>query len=142
MKMTCEILTANFSPERRLAWFRKQGGDYGAIAAFIGSVRSNRSRLRFLLIEAYLKMANRQLRELARRTLAEFAIGRLLIIHRIGKLKPSQPIVLVAAAAKHRAQASAACKSVVEALKSDIALWKCEIAIDGSRRWIEPPNRG
>lgn len=146
MRPTIEILTADFSPERRLAEFRREfyrrgSADQGAITAFVGSVRGNGDELKYLLIEAYPKMANRQLTELAQRVAARFTLGGLLIIHRIGRLKVGQPIVLAAVAAKHRRQAFLACEFVVEALKTDIALWKCEVNRDGSRRWIEPPEK-
>ncbi len=140
MQTTLELTADAFSPCERLEKFRRSGaGDEGAISAFIGSVRYNTDELRYLEIEAYEKMAKAQLATLAKEAAYRFKPSRLLIVHRVGRLKPGDPIVLAAAGAAHRQATTAACNFVVEALKTDVALWKCEIDRGGNRRWIEPP---
>jgi len=130
-----------FSPTRQLEKFmpaKTEEGNEGAIATFNGFVR-NENHIKYLHIEAYLKMARLQLDEIANNVLKKFSIQRVLIIHRYGALKPTEPIVLVAVSAAHRKEAFAGCSFIIEALKTQIALWKCEIKSDGSRKWITPP---
>ena len=75
--------------------------------------------------------------ELARITKARWPLEGLLIVHRSGVMVPGDPIVLVAAAARHRRDAFAAADFAMDHLKSESWFWKREKTADGWR-WIEP----
>jgi molybdopterin synthase catalytic subunit len=58
------------------------------------------------------------------------------VIHRVGLLKPADPIVLVAVSAAHRGEAFAACEFIIDALKTRAPFWKRETGPEGTR-WVE-----
>uniref|UniRef100_UPI0038F60AA8 molybdenum cofactor biosynthesis protein MoaE n=1 Tax=Streptomyces turgidiscabies TaxID=85558 RepID=UPI0038F60AA8 len=74
---------------------------------------------------------------LARAARQRWALDGLLLVHRHGTLTPGQPIVLVAAAARHRRDAFAAADFAMDHLKSESWFWKREKTAQGWR-WIEP----
>lgn len=61
----------------------------------------------------------------------------MLVIHRSGEMAVGEPIVLVAAAARHRRDAFAAADFAMDHLKSESWFWKRE-KVAGEWRWIEP----
>ena len=75
--------------------------------------------------------------ELARITQARWPLEGLLIVHRSGIMCPGDPIVLVAAAARHRRDAFEAADFAMDHLKSESWFWKREKTANGWR-WIEP----
>jgi molybdopterin synthase catalytic subunit len=111
--------------------------EHGGVATFTGVVRS-RSRGKTIVrleYEAYRPMAERKLAELAQRIAEEHPGVRLAIVHRVGVLAVGDAAVVIAASAPHRAAAFDACRSAIERLKSDVPIWKKEIADDGEE-WI------
>lgn len=109
----------------------------GGIATFTGNVRS-RSRgktIERLEYEAYEPMAVRVLDAIRTRIEAEIEGARVAIHHRVGRLEVGQTAVVIAASAPHRAEAFAACREAIEALKRDVPIWKREVADDGAV-WI------
>ena len=60
----------------------------------------------------------------------------ILVIHRVGVLKPSDQIVLVVVTSAHRGEAFAACEFVMDYLKTRAPFWKKEMTPDGER-WVE-----
>jgi MoaE-MoaD fusion protein len=109
----------------------------GGIATFTGNVR-RRSRgktIEHLEYEAYEPMAVRVMEAIRARIEAELEGTRVAIHHRIGRLAVGQTAVVIAASAPHRAEAFAACREAIEALKRDVPIWKREIADDGAV-WI------
>jgi len=67
-------------------------------------------------------------------------IDDLLVIHRYGELRPNDPIVCVAVWAAHREAAFAACRYVIDELKTRAPFWKQELTEEG-RRWVAPEPR-
>ena len=60
------------------------------------------------------------------------------LIHRFGRIRPGEEIVLVAVAAAHRGDAFAAAEMLMDFLKSRAPFWKRAIGPDGRPRdWIE-----
>jgi molybdopterin synthase catalytic subunit len=60
-----------------------------------------------------------------------------MVVHRVGRIRPGEAIVLVAALSIHRASAFEAVRVLMDYLKTDAPLWKKETA-PGGARWIEP----
>ena len=60
----------------------------------------------------------------------------MLVIHRVGTLRPTDQIVLVAVASAHRGEAFAACEFVMDYLKTQAPFWKKEQTAQGER-WVE-----
>jgi MoaE-MoaD fusion protein len=111
--------------------------EHGGIATFSGHVRrhSRGRTVAWLEYEAYEPMALRELERIAARVCAEASGAALAIHHRLGRLELGEAAMIIAAAAPHRAEAFAACRMAIEALKRDVPIWKREVADDGAV-WI------
>lgn len=109
----------------------------GGIATFTGNVRAH-SRghdVSYLEYEAYPPMALRSMRAIIQRIEERFEGTRVAIHHRLGRLDVGETAVVIAASAPHRAEAFAACREAIEALKRDVPIWKREVSPDGAA-WI------
>ena len=109
----------------------------GGIATFTGNVRrhSRGQTVEHLEYEAYVPMAERVMDEIRVRIEREIEGSRVAIHHRIGHLGIGETAVVIAASAPHRAEAFAACREAIEALKRDVPIWKREVATSGAT-WI------
>jgi len=118
----------------------------GAIATFDGCVRNHshgRATL-YLEYEAYEPMALEKLRGIAAQVHARFAIHRVAIAHRLGRLEIGDTSVFIAVSAAHRAPALEACRWAIDTLKRTVPIWKKEFFADGAV-WAEgelPPAPG
>jgi len=108
----------------------------GGIASFTGKVRPGEG-LEALELSHYGPLTLPGMEALAADTLARWTLDGLLIWHRTGLMRPGEPIVLVAAAARHRRDAFLAADFAMDHLKSDAWFWKREQRADGWH-WIEP----
>ncbi len=135
--MACDVrlLSESFAPDAELAAFRAAHCESGGIASFLGQVRGGGAEL--LELRHYEPLTLPGMRELAATCLSRWQLDGLLIIHRTGQMAPGEPIVLVAAAASHRAQAFAATDYAMDHLKSESWFWKRERR-GGAWSWIEP----
>jgi molybdopterin synthase catalytic subunit len=109
----------------------------GAIATFTGTVR-RRSRDRDVLhldYEAYAEMAEDVMAAIAGGLAERYTISRIAIHHRVGRLEVGAASVVVAVSAPHRADALAACRDAIDALKEQVPLWKKEV-YEGGEEWI------
>jgi molybdopterin synthase catalytic subunit len=133
------LLTAAFDPASAVAAFTSAHPAAGGIASFVGQVRADAGAraVEALELRHYEPLTLPAMRDLAGRTLERFTLEGLLVVHRSGEMAPGEPIVLVAAAARHRRDAFAAAEFAMDHLKSESWFWKRE-KVDGRWRWIEP----
>jgi molybdopterin synthase catalytic subunit len=110
----------------------------GGIVLFVGAVRdfSRGHGVTKILFEHFPGMAEAKLAELREAAIDRFGLIDLVIVHRFGELAPGDDIVLVAAAAEHRAAAFAGCSWCIDELKKAVPIWKKEHAPDGAV-WVE-----
>jgi molybdopterin synthase catalytic subunit len=120
----------------------------GAIVTFDGCVRDNSHGRRTLYLdyEAYDSMAVAKLHEIAVTIHAKFAIDRVAIAHRLGRLEIGETSVFIAVSAPHRAAAFDACRFAIDTLKRTVPIWKKEYFADGAV-WADgelppPPPEG
>lgn len=106
----------------------------GALVIFDGMVRNNTRgrRTLYLIYEAYEEMALAQMRALATRAMADFAVRDVAIVHRLGRLEVGESSVLIAVASAHRAAAFDACRWLIDTLKKTVPIWKKEFFEDGA----------
>src|SRR5437868_2826315 len=92
----------------------------GAVASFVGIVRdlSDAARVSTLTLEHYPGMTEKALEAIADEAKRRWDLYDVLIVHRIGELKPADQIVLVAIASAHRGEAFEACHFVMDYLKT------------------------
>ena len=107
----------------------------GAVVTFTGLVRDNGGRLAAMEIEHYPGMTERAIRAIMDQAVARWSLEDALVIHRHGRLSPQEPIMMVATAARHRADAFAAAEFLMDYLKSRAPFWKKEIGADGAE-WV------
>lgn len=119
-----------------------RGDGDGAVALFLGTVRDENDGRRVLHLEyeAYPGMAEREMDRIAGEAARRFAISRVVVVHRVGRLEIGEASVGVAVAAAHRAPALEACAFVIDAIKDRVPVWKRE-HVEGGVVWIEGPDR-
>ena len=113
-------------------------GKYGATASFVGTMRdlNEGDSVVGMILEHYPKMTERYLEQIAMAAQRQWEVLDILVLHRIGELRPDDPIVLVSVWSAHRSQAFDACRFIMEELKTKAPFWKKESLRDGSR-WVE-----
>ena len=106
----------------------------GAVVTFDGSVRnqSHGRRTLYLEYEAYESMAVAKIREIADALHEKFAIDRVAIAHRLGRLEIEETSVFIAVSAPHRTAAFDACRFAIDTLKRTVPIWKKEYFEDGA----------
>ena len=106
----------------------------GAVATFDGCVRNHshgRATL-YLEYEAYESMALTKMQEIADELHARYAINRVAMIHRLGRLEIGETSVFIAVSSAHRAAALDACRYAIDTLKKTVPIWKKEFFADGA----------
>ena len=109
----------------------------GAIATFLGTVRA-RSRGRDVIAleyEAYEEMAEEVMVGIADELQKRYKLCKVAMSHRLGRVEVGETSVAIAVSAPHRQDALAACADAIEALKSEVPLWKKEL-YEGGEQWI------
>ena len=123
----------------------------GAVVVFEGIVRDNlRGRkTRYLEYEAYEPMAMRKMEEIGRELKGKFSIGRVGIVHRLGRLEIGETSVAIIVTAGHRRAAFDACHYAIDRLKQIVPIWKKEYFEDGAvwaegegQTWVLVEERG
>ncbi len=133
-------VSARHSPidaQAETARFLKSVKDSGAVASFLGCVRgvSDGVALDALHLEHYPGMCEKEMTRMGREAEARYDLESLLILHRYGRLRPREAILLVMAASERRRAAFDAVSHIVHRLKTDAPFWKREESALGSR-WI------
>lgn len=106
---------------------------FGAILVFEGVARDHFEGrpVRRLAYEAYPELALPVLDEILAEVAARFG-ARAAIVHRLGEVPVTEPTVVIAVGAPHRAEAYEASRYAIEALKARLPVWKKEIYADGA----------
>jgi molybdopterin synthase catalytic subunit len=116
---------------------------YGATVTFVGTMRdfNEGDEVHGMMLEHYPGMTEKHLQAISEEARRRWDILDTLIIHRIGRILPDQPIVLVAVWSAHRAAAFDACRYLIEELKTRAPFWKQERLPEGVR-WVEHNTPG
>jgi molybdopterin synthase catalytic subunit len=136
--MTVRIQTADFDVSAEIAALRRGNPRIGAVASFIGVVRdiNEGGAVAGMTLEHYPGMTEKAIEEIVVQAQARWNILDSLVIHRVGRLKPTDQIVLVVVASAHRGDAFAACEFIMDYLKTRAPFWKKE-QTGGGERWVE-----
>ena len=130
------ILHGELAPGNAMTAFTAAHPEAGGIVSFVGKVRPDRD-VEELELRHYAPLTLKGMDELAETTLARWPLDGVLLHHRTGSMRPGDPIVLVAAASRHRRAAFEAADFAMDHLKSDAWFWKREKRA-GAWRWIDP----
>ncbi|EIT84574.1 molybdopterin converting factor subunit 2 [Fictibacillus macauensis ZFHKF-1] len=106
----------------------------GAINTFIGTVRelTGEKKTIYLKYEAYVPMAEKQLKKIGTEVQEKWPGTRIAIHHRIGSLAISDIAVVIAVSTPHRAASFEACRYAIERIKEIVPIWKKEHWEDGT----------
>jgi molybdopterin synthase catalytic subunit len=112
--------------------------DCGAFVVFGGTVRDHaegRSGVTHLEYEAYAEHAESRLTAIVAETRSRWPeVGRVAVLHRVGRLALTEASVAIVVSAPHRAEAFAAARFAIEAVKASAPIWKRE-SHDGGVSW-------
>ncbi len=111
--------------------------DAGAIVLFSGEVRGNShgKEVAFLSYEAQERMADKMIGTILQEAIDRWKLTVAKAVHRIGNVGVSEPAVVVITASAHRSEAYAANRFVIDKIKHEVPIWKCEHFTDGSSEW-------
>jgi len=110
--------------------------DIGAIASFVGLCRAD-DGLGAMVLEHYPAMTERAIGRIVAEAESRWPLTGCTVIHRVGRLEPGAPIVLVLTASSHRAAALESCAFLIDWLKTKAPFWKREEFAAGGARWVE-----
>ena len=136
-----------FDPWRVMADYAPAAGAgaerYGATAVFVGTMRdfNEGAAVESMVLEHYPDMTEKYLMKISEEACARWSLGDSLIVHRVGEVRPGDPIVLVAVWSAHRREAFEASRWLMEELKSKAPFWKKEQLANASR-WVEKNTPG
>jgi molybdopterin synthase catalytic subunit len=110
----------------------------GAIASFIGLVRdlNDGAPVTSMTLEHYPGMTEKALEAIVADAEARWDLVGVSLVHRVGELRPTDAIVLVAVASAHRGDAFQACEFIMDFLKTRAPFWKKEEGSQGAK-WVE-----
>lgn len=136
--MSVRVQTADFDLGTELTAQRAQDARIGAQVSFLGLVRdmNEGASVAGMTLEHYPGMTEKALEAIVDEAKARWDLYDVLVIHRVGPLKPCDQIVLVAVTSAHRGEAFAACEFVMDYLKTRAPFWKKEDTPDGGR-WVD-----
>jgi molybdopterin synthase catalytic subunit len=133
------ILHGELAPGPAMTAFNAAHPEAGGFVSFVGRVRPDRY-VEALELKHYAPLTLKGMEDLADATLARWPLDGVLLHHRTGMMRPGDPIVLVAAAARHRRDAFEAAQYAMDHLKSDAWFWKRELRA-GEWHWVEPRDQ-
>ena len=132
------IQTQDFDAAAETAELTRGRSDVGAVVSFIGLCRDESGALDALELEHYPGMAEEEIARIAAEAERRWPLLGATVIHRYGKIRPGEQIVLVICASAHRGAAFAAAEFLMDFLKNRAPFWKKEHRADGSEGgWVE-----
>jgi molybdopterin synthase catalytic subunit len=113
-------------------------GEDGAVVTFEGVARNNTKgrATRYLEYECYESMAVKMMAQIGGEIVRGFPIGRIGMIHRLGRIEIGEASVVVVATAPHRKPAFEAALEGINRLKRLVPVWKKEYFADGEV-WVD-----
>lgn len=115
-------------------------GKDGAVTTYVGVAR-NISRdgkaVSYVEIEAYEENANIEISRICSEVAGKYGLSFVGIWHLTGKFIPGEPMVLVVVSGKGRGAVFEGTREAIERYKTEPAIFKKEVYIDGTHKWIE-----
>ncbi|MEM0297708.1 MAG: molybdenum cofactor biosynthesis protein MoaE [Zestosphaera sp.] len=135
--MTLEVLVTeeNVNVEKYLSRLSAESAreGCGALVMFMGYVKGvvRGGTVQKLIYDAYTSFALAKMREIGEETIRDFGVRDVVIIHRVGTLKPGDPTIYIFITAKERDNAFKAAEHVLERVKHEVPISKLEVREDG-----------
>jgi molybdopterin synthase catalytic subunit len=110
----------------------------GGYASFEGWVRNHNEGLAVtrLEYEAFELLANKEGERIVNEAIARFGVLKAACVHRVGSLAIGDLAVWVGVSSRHRAEAFAACRYIIDEVKHRVPIWKKEHYVNGDSGWV------
>ncbi len=110
----------------------------GGYASFEGWVRNHNeghavTRLEY---EAFEALANKEGERIVQEAIERFGVVKAACVHRVGSLAIGDMAVWVGVSSRHRAEAFAACRYIIDEVKHRVPIWKKEHYVTGDSGWV------
>ena len=127
-----------FDPNLEVDQLRSGNPAIGGIVSFIGLMRDINAgdEVSSMFLEHYPGMTEKALESIVKEANRRWDLLGCRVVHRVGQMQPTDPIVLVAVASAHRAEAFRACEYIIDYLKTRAPFWKKEQTLTGTR-WLD-----
>ena len=139
--MKVVVLEGLFDPWKELTDYEKgfEPGKVGGSVSFVGTMRdfNDGHDVTAMRLDHYPGMTEKHIEEVMKEAAEKWEIIDALVVHRVGLMKPNEPIVLVVTWSAHRANAFDSCRYIINYLKERAPFWKCETTVKGDDRWVE-----
>jgi len=138
MTIKISIQTQDFNLQNEVDLLEQDNDIDGAVVTFTGRVRNKNEGLQVtaLTLEHYAGMTEKSLAKIIEQAQTRWQIGRVSVIHRIGKLHIGEQIVFVGVTSMHRQDAFAAAEFIMDYLKVEAPFWKKEVTELGEK-WLD-----
>lgn len=146
--MKIKLFDQPFDPWQEIKAFQQSApamqGKAGAASVFVGTLRDFNAGdvINSMTLEHYPLMTEKHLAAIVKQAMCNWQLIDVLVAHRVGRVFPSDPIVLIAVWSAHRGDAFAGSRYLIEALKSKVPFWKKELLAAGNERWVEKNSDG
>ena len=122
----------------------------GGYVSFEGWVRNHNEGLAVgrLEYEAFAALAEKEGERIVREAITRFGVVNAACVHRVGSLAIGELAVWVGVSSRHRAEAFAACRFIIDEVKHRVPIWKKEHYVNGDSGWVncercaEPAQEG
>lgn len=137
------IQTDDFDVSQELTALRAQDARVGAVCTFVGTVRDTQAltgraqdQVQAMELEHYPGMTEKSIEAMVDEAHRRFDFYAARVVHRVGRLFPSDQIVLVAVTSAHRGESFKACEFLMDYLKTQAPFWKKEQTPEGAQ-WVD-----
>lgn len=129
------ILSDKINVAQLIAEF--EDDDAGAVVVFNGTVRKRSlgKEVSYLFYEAAESMANKMMQQYLDEAKEKWQLTSVIAFHRIGEVTIGESAVFVLTSSPHRKEAYEANRYIIEKIKHELPLWKCEYFTDGEKKW-------
>ena len=129
------ILTEKIEVAKLIAEFEDEHA--GAVVIFNGTVRKKSlgKEVDYLFYEAADAMANKMMQQYMDEAKEKWQLSSVIALHRVGKVGIGESAVFVLTSSPHRKEAYEANRYIIEKIKHELPLWKCEYFADGEKKW-------
>ena len=112
--------------------------DVGAIVTFTGTVRDlpDGGGLSAMKLEHYPGMTESEIETIIIEAKSRWSLEKVIVIHRVGRLLPTENIVFVGCSSAHRGAAFDGANFIMDFLKTKAPFWKLEDGPDGAS-WVD-----
>lgn len=122
----------------------------GAEVLFVGTTRqwtqhssedaSSTRETSHLIYECYAELAKAEMERIAETANQRWPIRKLAMVHRLGRVDPTEVSVAVAVSCPHRSEAFEAAKWLIDEIKHRVPIWKQEHYVQSGSEWIHPTD--